>query len=273
MATFGGTINVPMVDEPDMERSTEEMDQIHRRVKKYKRPASRDPAVSRDQGMQSGPAWADLLRPPFLTNPFHRDDLYTREAEEDDDFMLSQPSKGTESMDENSVMAGRISIEVSTEECKELWQPWHMALVVKLLGRNVSYRVLSQRLSDMWTQNRRLDIVDIEDGFYVVRFLRKEDYTYVLENGPWAIQGHYLTVSKLRPGFLPSRDNITSTLVWVRIPRLPLEFFNENMLMRIGDQLGTTVKIDMQTMTVSRGKYARVCVKIAPTSIIFTTPV
>lgn len=157
---------------------------------------------------------------------------------------------------------GKAVVEISANECPRLWQPWRRALIVKPLGRTVSFWVLSQRLTDLWALGHRIDIIDLEEGFYVVRFYSKEDYVHVLDDGPWTIQGHYLTVAKFKPGFLPSADIVTSTLVWVRIPRLPLEFFHESVLMRIGDQLGTVMKVDGNTTAVSRGKYARICVEV-----------
>lgn len=107
-----------------------------------------------------------------------------------------------------------------------------------------------------------LDIVDPEEGFYVVRFFSRDDYHFALENGPWTIQGHYLNLSKLWLRVLTSSTQISSTLVWVRLPRLPLEFFNEAVLVCTGDCLGTAVTIDGNTMNVSHGKYARICIEV-----------
>lgn len=47
------------------------------------------------------------------------------------------------------------------------------------------------------------------------------------------VMGHYLTVSKWRPNFVPSDNEITMTLVWLCSPTLPLELFNETTLMKL----------------------------------------
>ncbi|KAF7830686.1 LEAF RUST 10 DISEASE-RESISTANCE LOCUS RECEPTOR-LIKE PROTEIN KINASE-like 2.1 [Senna tora] len=49
---------------------------------------------------------------------------------------------------------------------------------------------------------------------------------------------------------------------WVRIPGLPLEFYNVHCLQRIGGLIGRTIKVDPTTSLTSRGKFARICVEI-----------
>lgn len=75
-------------------------------------------------------------------------------------------------------------------------------------------------------------------GFFVVRFYSKEDYIHVLTEGPWIILGHYLKMSKWRPNFPPFFEAIYSIMVWIRLPELPIEFFNEELLLRIRYKLG-----------------------------------
>lgn len=196
------------------ERSPEEMDQIHRSVKKYKRPAVTEPSSLIDRPWTQPKVWADLVRAPLPANLLPDGELYTGDGEIDDDEEDEGIHLQSQAMFEcNDIGPGRVVVDIPVEECKLLWRSCRRALIVKPLGRNVSFRVLSHRLTDMWALSRRIDIIaledgidiiDLEDGFYVVRFYSKDDYTHVLEEGPWTIQGHYLTVAKFRPGFLPS---------------------------------------------------------------------
>lgn len=245
------------------ESSVEDTDPMRHIVKKHKRPAPEDSPIPIDQQPQIS-AWADLLKDTANQQETIPGKIYTGEDEEDESLSYQTFSPGIINENAGSVPLGpgKVQVDVPEDEWKELWRPWRRALVVKLLGRSVSYRMLSQRLADMWASNHHLEIIDLEDGYYVVRFYAKEDYDYALENGPWVIQGHYLSVNKLSPGFLPSSALPSLTLVWVRVPRLPLEFFNDKFLMRVGDKLGKAVKVDGNTIMVSRGKYARVCVEI-----------
>lgn len=79
----------------------------------------------------------------------------------------------------------------------------------------------------------------------------------MLEKGPWIVLGHYLTVSKWKPNLTSSMESIHSTTVWVRLPELPIEFFNKELLLRIENHTGKAVRVDSPTSTHMRGRFAR----------------
>ncbi|CAN1130931.1 hypothetical protein LINPERHAP2_LOCUS6119, partial [Linum perenne] len=73
---------------------------------------------------------------------------------------------------------------------------------------------------------------------------------------------HYIVPRLWQEGFDPCTDNLSHTLVWVRLPWLPLEFFTKTFLRRIGDKIGQLVRIDPTTLAMERGNYARICVRV-----------
>ena len=46
-------------------------------------------------------------------------------------------------------------------------------MIVKVLGKSVGYKVLSQRMSQVWQLKGRFEMVNLEDGFFMVRFTEK----------------------------------------------------------------------------------------------------
>ncbi|KAI5662259.1 hypothetical protein M9H77_21582 [Catharanthus roseus] len=46
---------------------------------------------------------------------------------------------------------------------------------------------------DLWKLDNNFEMLNIEGGFFVVRFRFKEDYAKVLEGGPWMALGHHLS--------------------------------------------------------------------------------
>lgn len=52
------------------------------------------------------------------------------------------------------------------------------------------------------------------------------------------------------------------TVVWARLPELPLEYFDRDILFQIGNKIGQTIKVDLTTEQVARGRYAQICVEI-----------
>ena len=73
-----------------------------------------------------------------------------------------------------------------------------------------------------------------------------------------------------RPNFDLFEDKFKKMLVWVKIPGLPIEFYNKHFLWRLGNCLGRTVKVDTNILRrkeetnfdlVERARFAWICVK------------
>lgn len=58
------------------------------------------------------------------------------------------------------------------------------ALIIKLLGKSISYRILEQRMRDLWQLQYGHKLVDLVNNFYVVCFFSHNDY-HVLEGVLW----------------------------------------------------------------------------------------
>ncbi|CAL1356042.1 unnamed protein product [Linum trigynum] len=139
---------------------------------------------------------------------------------------------------------------------------WRSALVVKGLGRRVSYIPLARRLNFLWARNGEIRISDMKNGCFLVRFRNQKDYEWAMEGGPWLLGDTYLTVHRWFKGFNPWKTVITTTMVWAQLPELPIEFINKEAVMKIGQWLGKPVRVDRATELGARGKFARLCVEV-----------
>ncbi|CAI0392741.1 unnamed protein product [Linum tenue] len=72
-------------------------------------------------------------------------------------------------------------------------------------------------------------------------------------------------------GFNPWTTEVKSTMVWVQLPDLPIEFINKEAVMRIGALMGRPVKVDRATEEGARGNFARVCVEVDLTKPLLST--
>lgn len=153
-------------------------------------------------------------------------------------------------------------MKVDLEEYQRLWRPWQKALIIKALGQNIAHKLLMQRISELWKLDWECESIDLEGKYYIVCFHSNKDYDHVLNNGACIVLGYYNTVAKWKPNFHPSKDKVTSTLVWVRFPEIPIEFFHESFMMNMGNFVGWAVKVDATTLSMTWGKFARVSVEI-----------
>lgn len=102
----------------------------------------------------------------------------------------------------------------------------------------------------------------MDHDFYIAKFDLEEDREFVLTDGPWVIARQYLTIHKLRAGFLPTTEAITRMAVWIRISSIQMEYSNVWVMKMISNILGKLLKININTNSHSRGKFARIFVEI-----------
>ncbi|PPS03824.1 hypothetical protein GOBAR_AA16838 [Gossypium barbadense] len=60
-------------------------------------------------------------------------------------------------------------------------------VVVKLLGRNLMYSTLYNMIFSLWKLSHSFQLMDVENGYYLVKFQNKEDYEKVLTQGPYLL--------------------------------------------------------------------------------------
>ncbi|CAL1403366.1 unnamed protein product [Linum trigynum] len=88
------------------------------------------------------------------------------------------------------------------------------------------------------------------------------DYDRAVMNGPWMIGPNYLTVRMWDKDFDPYNHEVASTVVWARLLEIPIQYFHQDVVMKIGRRIGISIRIDEATRTVARSDYARVCVQV-----------
>ena len=133
---------------------------------------------------------------------------------------------------------------------QELCTPWKDALVVKLLGKNLGYNIMKDRLQKVWKPQGGFEIMDNDNGFYMVKFDQATDKEKVITGGPWMIFDHYLVVTHWSPEFASPDAKVKRTVVWVRFPDLNLVYYDESFLMAMASAIGRPIKVDTNTLKV-----------------------
>jgi hypothetical protein len=141
-------------------------------------------------------------------------------------------------------------------------KPWKHSLIVKVLGRNINFKVLENKLQKTWARSGTIQVSDMAENYYLVKFVSEDDYNHALFEGPWKVADHYIMVQRWRKFFSLTAEISKKVAVWIRIPKLPIELCNHRFLWRIGSTLGTMLKVDRLTSIHSRGKFARICVEL-----------
>ncbi|XP_057450418.1 uncharacterized protein LOC130742100 [Lotus japonicus] len=121
---------------------------------------------------------------------------------------------------------------------------------------------MNLRIQRLWAREGDVKVMDLSEEYFLVRFSSENDYKFALYEGPWMIADHYLMVQRWRPMFRAGENEVKKIAVWIRLPDLPVELFNDTFLWRLGSILGTMLKIDSHTSIHTRGRFARICVEL-----------
>ncbi|KAI9093163.1 hypothetical protein K1719_027177 [Acacia pycnantha] len=151
--------------------------------------------------------------------------------EEDKDIVLNQG-------DVSLSMNGKIpTVDFASHVIETLNKKMGLAVVVKLLGRKIGFR-------------------------HLLRFQDDLDYQNALLTGLWMIFRHYLTVQPWTPSF-KSQDHVVNQVIgWIRLSKLPARYYHKSIIRSIGGVFGEVIKVDYNTESGDRGKFARIAVVI-----------
>lgn len=76
------------------------------------------------------------------------------------------------------------------------------------------------------------------NDFFMVKFDLEEDSSCFIDEGPWMILDHYLTVQCWYPEFVSTTTTIEMTMVWIHFSGLNLVFYNESILLALASIVG-----------------------------------
>ncbi|PPR84486.1 hypothetical protein GOBAR_AA36227 [Gossypium barbadense] len=125
-------------------------------------------------------------------------------------------------------------------------------VVVKLLGRNIGYGALHNHISSLWKPSQPFRLMDIKNGYFLVRFQCRVDYDLALTQGPWIVFGHYLTVQPWTIEFDPLKPFPNVVTAWIRFPGLLGFLYKKKILKEIGSLVRQVMKLDFKTDSGAR---------------------
>ncbi|PPD85295.1 hypothetical protein GOBAR_DD17775 [Gossypium barbadense] len=191
------------------------------------------------------------------------------------DMLVGQSSKDTfndsEGKDNLDILDGGIqklivngvpSISFSDRIHKILIQGMENTVILKLLSRNIGFSVLQNKLYNLWRPSVPLHMMDIENGYFLVKFQNKLDCERALPQGPWIIFGQYLTVQTWTLAFDPTQAYPSVVMAWIRFLGLPGYLYNHKIITEIGEMVGKVVKLDMNTDSRTRERFSRMVIYV-----------
>ncbi|XP_038981837.1 uncharacterized protein LOC108511900 [Phoenix dactylifera] len=100
------------------------------------------------------------------------------------------------------------------------------------------------------------------EGLMTIRFGTGEEQATVLATGPWVVADQLLAMEEWQADFTPGTQTVSRTMVWVRLPGLPLEYWDRAAIFEIVAAAGRPVELDGVSNEWRRIGYARVRVEV-----------
>ncbi|GLJ39832.1 hypothetical protein SUGI_0814260 [Cryptomeria japonica] len=102
----------------------------------------------------------------------------------------------------------------------------------------------------------------LPNGFFLSKFLSKEDIWRILNCGPYMIDGTRFYMKEWCPNFDPWKHKVDPTPIWIKLYNLPNKYWDNDVLEDIGENLGTLIRVDKKMEDSCFGTYARICLSL-----------
>ncbi|KAJ8433860.1 hypothetical protein Cgig2_032071 [Carnegiea gigantea] len=119
--------------------------------------------------------------------------------------------------------------------------------------------IIHKTMNDWCFIKGQVDYINADNDWIMIRFTNAEDRMLVFDQRPWHMNGLNFVVKKWAPFFNSYTAVIHRIDQWVRVPRLPWEFWDQDSLTELLTPIGTMVRADQNTLLRLKSKFARVC--------------
>lgn len=104
----------------------------------------------------------------------------------------------------------------------------------KVSEQELTHNYLRIKLTKLWKLTEQLILIDLGYDFYVEKFNNLKNARKALHEGPWFITKNFLSMRQWEPNFVPKEATQTHTAIWLRLPQLLTEFYDQRVLEMIG---------------------------------------
>ncbi|PKU69397.1 uncharacterized protein LOC110112516 [Dendrobium catenatum] len=153
-------------------------------------------------------------------------------------------------------------VPFSNDSLSKGGEDWSLCLVGYSIGRRPFYEALQGAIKKTWSLKGSVQLLSLNDGFFLISFSCTEDYDMVWSWGVWFLLGRPFILQKWHPKFKPIRDNFASVPIWVKIHDLPLACWNLEGISRIASKISIPLAADNLNEQKTRLTFARICVLV-----------
>ncbi|GLJ42409.1 hypothetical protein SUGI_0878830 [Cryptomeria japonica] len=135
------------------------------------------------------------------------------------------------------------------------------SLVGRFCGNHPNIDTVKKWIHRIWKISGKVKISTMLNSYFHFLFSCQEDNSRILYEGPWFLGSNSLCLQNWSPGFNPWEDKLLFP-IWVQLPGLPLEFWNENIFKITTSSFGEYSAMEKITKFNKGLIFARFCVLV-----------
>ncbi|GLJ22583.1 hypothetical protein SUGI_0425070 [Cryptomeria japonica] len=173
---------------------------------------------------------------------------------------------------EESITSRLVAIDLTEEVVDDncIWED--LAIIARIIGPKKPRQNITPWIEENW--GSQVVVKFLRKGFFVAIFTEKGARDQTLNSKNWFFDNLPLYIRPWTPNFNPLNLEIYETPVWIRLFNLPIEYWGDPCLEKIGRTLGTLLEIDEDIIENYSYIYARlkiIAVKQIPPHINLIT--
>ncbi|KAI8564159.1 hypothetical protein RHMOL_Rhmol03G0160300 [Rhododendron molle] len=137
---------------------------------------------------------------------------------------------------------------------------WNHCLIGHFLDGKMEFPLLKATARTVWKD----DLLSVKElgSRFLFEFKDEAAKMRALEDGPHFFSRRFLVLQNWKRMMLPSKDQPSKIPAWIKILKLPLEFWTAECFSKIASTIGKPLHVDQATAKKLRLDYARICVEI-----------
>ncbi|KAF3783184.1 hypothetical protein EJ110_NYTH32751 [Nymphaea thermarum] len=178
---------------------------------------------------------------------------------------------------EKKEMDGKRRLTISQQSYEVLCQPFRFSAIATLAGGagkgRLDYSFIFTSLKTLWPEIADLRFTSVGKGLFLLCTSSEADLHLILSPGRWYVGGRLLIANQWHPGMPMRIESSNKVRIWIRLPDLPVEWWNPRIFTDIAELIGGSfVEADDYTRHLQRFGFARIRIEIplgfCPTSEI-----
>ncbi|KAK6160611.1 hypothetical protein DH2020_003992 [Rehmannia glutinosa] len=155
---------------------------------------------------------------------------------------------------------GQKALSFSSLETDRLDAAWRLTLIGKFSFAIPHAQAIVKGLSSLGIKGP-FSWSFANHSHIIIKLQLEEDYSRLWMGTIWMLGECPMRILKWTPSFNPKMEAPLAP-VWIRLPGLPIQFFDYHALFAICKELGSPLQVDLPTARKTRLSFARVCLEL-----------